>query len=83
MWDLTPSECGIKKIWSRWQIKIKREEIEVRMKQELESKQAKANALRQSHLQEVGVRDVKWTCSRCDPSLSSLPFFPGPAQGWD
>ncbi len=40
------------------QIRINREETEVRKKQELEteleSKQAKANALRRSHLQEVG-----------------------------
>lgn len=35
------------------QIKLKREETEIRRKQELQSKQAKANALRQSHLQEV------------------------------
>lgn len=36
------------------QIRLRREETEIRRKQELEIKQAKANALRMSHLQEVG-----------------------------
>lgn len=64
------------------QIRLRREETEICMKEEIESKQAKATALRQSYLKEVCWRFLffwlLWIEVTGDHSLS---LFLGPPQG--